>query len=66
MLLGKEAVERGAAPWLIAPDMQGSGFVWNRGDCTVSYFRAPWYDDNALYEIDGERCDEDDYGPESF
>lgn len=51
MLLGKDAVARGAAPWLIAPNMPGSGFVWNRDIGSVSYFRAPWYSDDDLRRL---------------
>ena len=51
MLLGAEAVERGATPWLIDPDLPGSGFVWNRDAGTVTYFRAPWYSDDDLRHI---------------
>lgn len=51
MLLGKEAIARGATPWLISPDQQGSGFVWNRDAGSVEYFRAPWYSDDDLLEL---------------
>lgn len=51
MLLGKDAVERGATPWLIAPDQPGSGFVWNRDIGSVVHFRAPWYSDDDLRHI---------------
>ena len=51
MLLGREAVDRGATPWLIAPDQPGAGFVWNQSTGTVSYFRAPWYGDDDLMEL---------------
>lgn len=51
MLLGKEAIDRGAAPWLIAPNQQGSGFVWNQNMGTIDYFRAPWYGDDDLMEL---------------
>lgn len=51
MLLGKEAIARGATPWLISPDQQGSGFVWNRDAGSVDYFRAPWYSDDDLLEL---------------
>ena len=40
MLLGREAVDRGATPWLISPDQQGSGFIWNQTTGTVDYFRS--------------------------
>lgn len=51
MLLGTEAVERGATPWLIDSDLPGSGFVWNRDAGTVTYFRTPWYSDDDLRHI---------------
>ena len=51
MLLGREAVDRGATPWLISPDQQGSGFIWNQTTGTVDYFRAPWYGDDDLMEL---------------
>lgn len=51
MLLGREAVDRGATPWLISPDQQGSGFIWNQATGTVDYFRAPWYGDDDLMEL---------------
>ena len=51
MLLGKEAVDRGATPWLISTGQRGSGFVWNQSTGTVSYFRSPWYDDDDLMEL---------------
>ena len=40
MLLGREAVDRGATPWLISPDQQGSGFIWNQTTGTVDYFKG--------------------------
>lgn len=46
MLLGKAAIEHGAAPWLIS--LKGSGYVWNEDDGTVSYFRSPLVDDNDV------------------
>lgn len=52
MLLGREAIDRGATPWLISSDQQGAGFVWNQNTGTVSYFRAPWYSDDDLKELD--------------
>ena len=51
MLLGREAIERGATPWLISADQQGAGFVWDQSVGTVSYFRSPWYDDEDLMEL---------------
>ena len=41
MLLGREAVDRGATPWLISPDQQGSGFIWNQTTGTVYWRRRP-------------------------
>ncbi|WP_195215056.1 FtsK/SpoIIIE domain-containing protein [Bifidobacterium breve] len=46
MLLGKSAVERGAAPWLI--NQKGGGYIWNEGDDTISYFRSPLVDDRTV------------------
>ena len=51
MLLGREAIDRGATPWLISSGQQGAGFVWNQNTGTVSYFRAPWYSDGDLMEL---------------
>lgn len=51
MLLSKDAVDKGATPWLIAPDQQGTGFVWNQDTGTADYFRAPWYGDDDLMKL---------------
>lgn len=49
MLLGKAALERGVAPWLIT--LKGSGYVWNEETGAVSYFRAPFIDDKAVMSM---------------
>lgn len=49
MLLGKPAIERGAAPWLIK--LKGSGYVWDEETSTVSYFRSPFIDDAAVMSM---------------
>lgn len=48
MLLGDDAVERGAVPWLLSSVDEGAGFLYDKAAGRVVYFRAPWVSDEAM------------------
>lgn len=51
LLLGEDAIQNGAAPWLISPALPGAGYLWDVERCEAQFFRAAWFSDEDVKHL---------------